>query len=184
MSSDVTPPPAQRSPAPPRTPYPRSQPLHGHQGLTFIGPTVQNLDEFGDKTSARKLAIASQVPVVPGTPGPVTNLDQAKAFCAECGFPVIIKASMGGGGKGMRVVMTEADLPEMFERASSEALAAFGCGDVFIERFVKDPRHIEVQILGDVSFEGQGREREQERDSQEQHRTHSSSPPLVPIPCT
>ena len=80
---------------------------------------MQNLDEFGDKTSARELAIASKVPVVPGTPGPVTNLEQAKAFCADCGFPVIIKASMGGGGKGMRVVMTEAVRPCNCQKSSA-----------------------------------------------------------------
>ena len=122
-------------------------------GVTFVGPTVENLSMFSDKTSARELAIQAQVPVVPGTDGPVTTLEEAKTFIdSGVGYPVIIKAAMGGGGRGMRVVQKSDELAESFERCQSEALAAFGDGTVFIERYVEDPRHIEVQILGD----GQG----------------------------
>ncbi|TYZ62692.1 hypothetical protein PybrP1_002695 [[Pythium] brassicae (nom. inval.)] len=119
-------------------------------GITFVGPTPENLRRFGDKTAAREIAIENNVPVVPGTDGPVRSLAEARAFIdAGVGYPVIIKASMGGGGRGMRVVAAPEELAENFERASSEALAAFGDGTVFIERYVHKPRHIEVQILGD-----------------------------------
>ena len=105
---------------------------------------------FGDKTTARVLAIQNNVPVVPGTPSFVTTYAAAKEFIdSGVGYPVIIKAAHGGGGRGMRVVNKESELKESFERASSEALAAFGDGSVFIERYVYRPRHIEVQILGD-----------------------------------
>ena len=117
-------------------------------GLTFVGPTVENLNTFSDKTSAREAAIAAGVPVVPGSDA-CTNADDVNAFVDEVGLPVIIKAAMGGGGKGMRVVRERSDLIPFFESASSEALAAFGDGTVFIERFVEAPRHIEVQIIGD-----------------------------------
>ncbi|KAJ0397334.1 hypothetical protein P43SY_009284 [Pythium insidiosum] len=119
-------------------------------GIIFVGPTPDNLSRFGDKTAAREMAIANNVPVVPGTDGPVSSLDEARAFIdSGVGYPVIIKASMGGGGRGMRVVKSEEELAENFTRASSEALAAFGDGTVFIERYVSKPRHIEIQILGD-----------------------------------
>ncbi|RHY06650.1 hypothetical protein DYB36_000398 [Aphanomyces astaci] len=119
-------------------------------GITFVGPTPENLATFGDKTAARAIAIKHNVPVVPGTDGPVSSLEQARKFIdSGVGYPVIIKASMGGGGKGMRVVHNAAELEANFLRASSEALAAFGDGTVFIERYVYKPRHIEVQILGD-----------------------------------
>ncbi|POM80328.1 Pyruvate carboxylase, partial [Phytophthora palmivora] len=122
-------------------------------GIKFVGPTPENLQRFGDKTAAREIAIEQKVPVVPGTDGPVNTLEEARAFIdSGVGYPVIIKASMGGGGRGMRVVTCAEELEENFERASSEALAAFGDGTVFIERYVDRPRHIEVQILGD----GQG----------------------------
>ena len=119
------------------------------EGITFVGPTSRNLHEFGDKTIAREMAIAAGVPVVPGTDGPVSTYEQAKAFTDEFGFPIIIKAAMGGGGRGMRVVETADELEDNFARASSEALAAFGDGTVFLERYVRDPRHVEVQTLGD-----------------------------------
>ena len=118
--------------------------------IAFVGPTVEQLSMFGDKTAARTLAIKAGVPVVPGTPTFVTTFAEAKSFIdAGVGYPVIIKAAHGGGGRGMRVVTKEEDLKESFERASSEALTAFGDGSVFIERFVYKPRHIEVQIIGD-----------------------------------
>lgn len=121
-------------------------------GIVFVGPTAETLERFGDKTAARELAVSCGVSVVPGTDGPVSSLEEAEAFVKESGFPVIIKAAMGGGGRGMRVVREASELAESFDRARSEAEAAFGDGSVFIERYVVRPRHIEVQILGD----GQG----------------------------
>ena len=117
--------------------------------ITFIGPTVENLNMFSDKTSARTAAIAAGVPVVPGSDGPLTSSQDVIDFVQEIGLPIIIKAAMGGGGKGMRVVRKIEDLIPSFESASSEALASFGDGSVFIERYVERPRHIEVQIIGD-----------------------------------
>jgi pyruvate carboxylase len=117
-------------------------------GIEFVGPTVENLLTFSDKTSAREAAIAAGVPVVPGSEALKTK-EEVEAFVDEVGLPVIIKAAMGGGGKGMRVVRKREDLVPFWESASSEALASFGDGSVFIERFVERPRHIEVQIIGD-----------------------------------
>ncbi|KAG1869587.1 hypothetical protein F4604DRAFT_1881457 [Suillus subluteus] len=108
-------------------------------GIAFVGPTPEVIDGLGDKTKARTLAMKVGVPVVPGTPGPVASYTDGDAFIKEYGFPVIIKAAMGGGGRGMHA----------FERAVSEARSAFGDGTVFIERFLERPRHIEVQILAD-----------------------------------
>ena len=120
-------------------------------GITFVGPTVENLLTFSDKTSARTAAIAAGVPVVPGSDGPLATKEEVTAFVESIGLPVIIKAAMGGGGKGMRVVRQMEDLIQLFEVASSEALASFGDGSVFVERYVERPRHIEVQIIGDGS---------------------------------
>ena len=103
-------------------------------GIAFIGPRPDTIDALGDKTKARDLAIKTGVPVVPGTPGPVESYDKAAEFIEQYGFPVIIKAAMGGGGRGMRVVKDQASFKESFERAVSEAKAAFGDGTVFIER--------------------------------------------------
>ncbi|CAH7686900.1 pyruvate carboxylase [Phakopsora pachyrhizi] len=118
-------------------------------GLAFVGPQPEVIDGLGDKVKARTLAIKCGVPVVPGTDGAIASYDLADAFISEHGFPVIIKAAMGGGGRGMRVVRSPEDFKESFERAVSEAKAAFGDGTVFIERFLDRPRHIEVQLLGD-----------------------------------
>eukprot|EP00122_Pirum_gemmata_P017839 Pgem_evm1s16714 len=104
---------------------------------------------MGNKTEARQLAIDTKVPVVPGTDGPVIDYKDAEEFCKTSGFPIILKAAYGGGGRGMRIVRSMEELKENFERASSEALAAFGNGSCFIERFIERPRHIEVQILAD-----------------------------------
>jgi pyruvate carboxylase len=122
-------------------------------GITFVGPSPTVLDRFGDKTAARELAIEQGVSVVPGSDGPVRTLDACRAFAATYGYPLIVKAAMGGGGRGMRVVRDGADLEEAFSRAQSEAAAAFGDGTVFLERYVERPRHIEVQILGDATGE-------------------------------
>ncbi|XP_024082147.1 pyruvate carboxylase, mitochondrial-like isoform X2 [Cimex lectularius] len=118
-------------------------------GLRFIGPSPKVIEQMGDKVAAKHAAIASGVPIVPGTPGPVKSSDEAVKFCKKHGLPVIFKAAFGGGGRGMRVVREMKDVAEAFGRASSEAAAAFGDGAMFIEKFIEKPRHIEVQILGD-----------------------------------
>jgi pyruvate carboxylase len=115
----------------------------------WIGPSPETIDALGDKVSARKIAIAANVPVVPGTDGPVERFEDVKEFTDKHGFPIIIKAAYGGGGRGMRVVREQASLKDSFERATSEAKSAFGNGTVFVERFLDKPKHIEVQILGD-----------------------------------
>lgn len=115
----------------------------------FIGPSPDVIDSLGDKVSARKLAIAAGVPVVPGTEGAVATFEEVKSFTDTYGFPIIIKAAYGGGGRGMRVVREAESLQEHFERATSEAKSAFGNGTVFVERFLDKPKHIEVQLLGD-----------------------------------
>ena len=118
-------------------------------GLIWIGPTPETINSLGDKVSARELAMKCEVPVVPGTPGPVEKFEEVKSFTDEYGFPIIIKAAFGGGGRGMRVVWKQEDLKDSFERATSEAKSAFGNGTVFVERFLHKPKHIEVQLLGD-----------------------------------
>ncbi len=118
-------------------------------GITFIGPSAELLDLLGDKTAARRLAQKAGIPVVPGTEQPVTNPKKAEKIAAGIGYPLIIKAAFGGGGRGMRVVDKSADFAGRLEEARREAGAAFGNDSVFIERFVRRARHIEVQILGD-----------------------------------
>ncbi|CAI9740990.1 pyruvate carboxylase, mitochondrial-like isoform X2 [Octopus vulgaris] len=118
-------------------------------GINFIGPSPHVVQQMGDKIEARQAAINAGVTVVPGTDTPVKEAEEAAAFCQKFGLPVIFKAAFGGGGRGMRVVRKLEDVKESFERASSEALAAFGDGSLFLEKFIERPRHIEVQILGD-----------------------------------
>ncbi|XP_063538259.1 pyruvate carboxylase, mitochondrial [Cydia strobilella] len=118
-------------------------------GMRFIGPHPSVVQRMGDKVAARKAAIEAKVPIVPGTDGPITNKEDAVDFCKKHGLPVIFKAAYGGGGRGMRVVRDMSEVESAFERASSEALGAFGNGSMFIERFIERPRHIEVQLLGD-----------------------------------
>ncbi|CAI5759554.1 unnamed protein product [Candida verbasci] len=118
-------------------------------GIIWIGPSYKTIDSVGDKVSARTLAIENDVPVVPGTPGPVDNIKDAKTFVEKYGLPVIIKAAFGGGGRGMRVVKEGDDIEDAFKRATSEAKTAFGNGTCFIERFLDKPKHIEVQLLAD-----------------------------------
>jgi pyruvate carboxylase len=118
-------------------------------GIAFIGPTPEAIDALGDKVTARKVAQAAGVPVVPGTPEPVKSLDVARAFAEKAGYPVIVKAAAGGGGRGMRVVRAPGELADALERAGSEARKAFGDDTLFIEKLVVRPKHIEVQILGD-----------------------------------
>ncbi|KAG8522646.1 Pyruvate carboxylase, mitochondrial [Galemys pyrenaicus] len=118
-------------------------------GVRFIGPSPEVVRKMGDKVEARAIAIAAGVPVVPGTDAPITSLHEAQEFSSTYGFPVIFKAAYGGGGRGMRVVHSYEELEENYTRAYSEALAAFGNGALFVEKFIEKPRHIEVQILGD-----------------------------------
>jgi pyruvate carboxylase len=118
-------------------------------GITFIGPSAELLDLLGDKTAARSLAQKAGIPIVPGTQHPVADPEQAAQLAAEIGFPLIIKAAFGGGGRGMRVVDHPSEFAGKLEEARREAGAAFGNPAVFLERFVRHARHIEVQILGD-----------------------------------
>ncbi|GFS64598.1 pyruvate carboxylase, mitochondrial [Trichonephila inaurata madagascariensis] len=118
-------------------------------GIRFIGPSPVVMEKMGDKVSARKSALAADVKVVPGTDTPITDLRDAQNFVEQHGLPIILKAAYGGGGRGMRVVKNMEEFEELFNRAVSEATAAFGNGAVFIEKFIEKPRHIEVQILGD-----------------------------------
>ncbi|MFX4303494.1 pyruvate carboxylase [Alicyclobacillus tolerans] len=117
-------------------------------GITFIGPRIEHLQMFGDKVKARQVAKAAGVPIVPGTDGPVSK-EEASAFAQKVGYPVMLKAVSGGGGRGMRLVHSQEELYEAYDRASSEAKSAFGAAEVYIEKYVQRPKHIEVQILGD-----------------------------------
>lgn len=119
------------------------------EGIKFIGPHIEHLDMFGDKVKARTTAINAKLPVIPGTDGPIENFEAAKAFAQEAGFPLMIKATSGGGGKGMRIVREEGELEDAFHRAKSEAEKSFGNSEVYIERYIDNPKHIEVQIIGD-----------------------------------
>jgi pyruvate carboxylase len=118
-------------------------------GINFVGPTPEVIEALGDKVAARKIAEAAGVSIVPGTPGGVKTVAEARAFADRVGYPVIIKASGGGGGRGMRVVRNAGELDELLTRARSEAKKAFGDDTVFLEKLVVRPKHIEVQILGD-----------------------------------
>jgi acetyl-CoA carboxylase, biotin carboxylase subunit len=117
--------------------------------VTFIGPSAEQIRVMGNKAAAREAMIKVGVPVVPGTPGPVEDSDAALELAKSIGFPVIIKASAGGGGKGMRVARDVDDFARSFQLARSEALSAFGNGDVYVEKYLERPRHIEFQIMGD-----------------------------------
>lgn len=118
-------------------------------GITLIGPSPEAMDIMGDKLSAKSAAKKYNIPMVPGTEGAVSDAEEAKRTALEVGLPVLIKASAGGGGKGMRIVEKIEDLEEQMARAISEAQSAFGDGSVFIERYVAGPRHIEIQVLAD-----------------------------------
>ena len=118
-------------------------------GITFVGPSAELLELLGDKTAARGLAERAGVPVVPGIKDSLTEAAGAIEFADAIGYPVIVKAAFGGGGRGMRVVESRADLVAKFDEASREAAAAFGNGAVFLEKYIRAPRHIEVQVLGD-----------------------------------
>ncbi|HEX8493488.1 MAG TPA: acetyl-CoA carboxylase biotin carboxylase subunit [Pyrinomonadaceae bacterium] len=118
-------------------------------GLIFIGPTPEAMELMGSKTSARRVATAAGVPVVPGTTEPLASYAAAQEVASQLGYPVMIKASAGGGGKGMRLVASEDELLSAFETAQSEASAAFGNAEVYLEKVIERPRHIEIQIFAD-----------------------------------
>ncbi|MBX0356580.1 pyruvate carboxylase [Halobacillus sp. Nhm2S1] len=119
------------------------------EGLTFIGPTSEHLNMFGDKVKARDQAVQAEIPVIPGSDGPVSGLEEIRQFGEMHGYPLMIKAAMGGGGRGMRVVRSATTLEESYDRARSEARAAFGSDEVYVEKLIEQPKHIEVQIIGD-----------------------------------
>ncbi|SDK43043.1 acetyl-CoA carboxylase, biotin carboxylase subunit [Pedobacter sp. ok626] len=119
-------------------------------GLILIGPTPEAMEIMGNKLSAKAAALKYQIPMVPGTEEAITDIEEAKLRAVEVGFPILIKAAAGGGGKGMRVVEQVSDFEEQMQLAVSEAQSAFGDGSVFIERYVSSPRHIEIQVLGDT----------------------------------
>ncbi|SEH70576.1 pyruvate carboxylase [Halobacillus karajensis] len=123
------------------------------EGITFIGPTSEHLNMFGDKVKARDQAVQAHIPVIPGSDGPVSGLDEIREFGDQHGYPLMIKAAMGGGGRGMRVVRSAATLEESYDRARSEAQAAFGSDEVYVEKLIEEPKHIEVQIIGDMDGE-------------------------------
>lgn len=118
-------------------------------GLVLIGPSPEAMEMMGSKLAAKAAAKKYDIPLVPGTDYPISDVNEARKIAREVGFPILIKASAGGGGKGMRIVEAESQFDEMLERAVSEATSAFGDGSVFIERYVGSPRHIEIQVLGD-----------------------------------
>jgi len=118
-------------------------------GLIFIGPSDTSIEIMGNKLAAKQAAGKYNIPMVPGTSSAVTDRAEAKTVAASIGYPVLIKASAGGGGKGMRVVDHEAEFDEQMDRAVSEALSSFGDGSVFIEKYITSPKHIEIQVLGD-----------------------------------
>ena len=123
-------------------------------GLVFIGPRPETIAAMGDKPEARRRMQAAGVPIVPGGIDPVSDADQAASVARELGFPLILKAAAGGGGRGMRIVETAESVRDAWEAASREAQAAFGDGSLYLEKYLTRPRHIEIQILGDTSGQG------------------------------
>ena len=119
------------------------------EGLIFVGPKTKTLEMFGDKIKAKEAARRSGVQEIPGTPGPVDSLEDVEAFAKKYGYPIIVKAALGGGGRGMRVIRSQAEIEEQFTTAQSEAQKAFGAGEMYVEKYIENPKHIEVQILGD-----------------------------------
>lgn len=117
--------------------------------IKFIGPTPEMINAMGDKNNAKETAKKAGAPVIPGSDGLLENVEHAKSVAKEIGYPVILKATAGGGGKGMRVVWEEDQLESAFNTATTEAQAAFGNGSVYMEKFIEEPRHIEIQIIGD-----------------------------------
>jgi len=118
-------------------------------GLIFVGPSPESIEIMGSKLGAKAAVASYNIPMVPGTPDAISDRDEAKKTAAQIGYPILIKASAGGGGKGMRIVEREEEFDEGMDRAVSEAISAFGDGSVFIEKYVTSPRHVEIQVLGD-----------------------------------
>jgi acetyl-CoA/propionyl-CoA carboxylase biotin carboxyl carrier protein len=118
-------------------------------GLTWIGPSPQSIRDLGDKVTARHIAMRAGAPLVPGTKEPAKDAQEIVAFADEYGLPVAIKAAFGGGGRGLKVARTREEIPELFESATREAVAAFGRGECFVERYLDKPRHVEAQVLAD-----------------------------------
>jgi len=117
--------------------------------IKFIGPSPDSIRKMGDKSFAKDTMRKVGVPVVPGSEGIIKSIDEAKKIASEVGYPVMLKASAGGGGKGMRIVWEEKDLEKLFQTASNEADAAFGVPDLYLEKFIENPRHVEIQVVGD-----------------------------------
>lgn len=130
-----------------------SQALHDH-GITFIGPSAEHINLMGDKIAAKDTMIKMGVPCVPGSDGGVTDLEEARRVSGEMGYPVIVKAAAGGGGRGMKLANSAAEIDVAFQSARSEAKAAFGDDAVYIEKYLGTPRHIEVQVFGDGKGKG------------------------------
>ena len=118
-------------------------------GIIFIGPTVKQLQMFGDKVEAKEVAHAAGLETIPGTEDPVKSLEEVQNFAHKYGYPIMVKAAMGGGGRGMRVVNSDDELPDAYNRARSEAKQSFGDDELYVEKYLENPKHIEVQILGD-----------------------------------
>jgi len=116
-------------------------------GIKFIGPSSKLIGEMGDKIQAKKIAKKNGLPIIEGSEGSVKSFEEAKSLCKEIGYPILIKAAAGGGGKGMKIVENESNLPELFSLAKNEAKKYFGNDDLYIEKYFKNPRHIEVQIM-------------------------------------
>jgi acetyl-CoA/propionyl-CoA carboxylase biotin carboxyl carrier protein len=119
-------------------------------GITWIGPTPQAIRDLGDKVTARHIAMRAGAPLVPGTPDPVSGPEEVEAFADEHGLPIAIKAAFGGGGRGMKVAREKREIRELYESAVREAVAAFGRGECFVERYLDKPRHVEAQVLADT----------------------------------
>ena len=120
------------------------------EGIVFIGPSPEAIEHLGSKTNARTLAVEAGVPIMPGTTKGISSIDEARTVAEEIGYPVLLKAAAGGGGKGMRVVNEAGELERALKAAQGEAMTAFGDDEVFVERYVKDPRHIEIQVIADT----------------------------------
>ena len=118
-------------------------------GMVFIGPKPHSIEIMGNKLAAKEAVKEYDIPMVPGIDEAITDVELAKKIAGQIGYPILIKASAGGGGKGMRIVEKNKDLQEQMKRAISEAQSAFGDGSVFIEKYVTSPRHIEIQVLAD-----------------------------------
>ena len=134
--------------------------------VEFIGPPMKAISSMGDKITSKKIALAANVSTVPGHMGIIENIKEAKEIGRQIGYPIMVKASAGGGGKGMRVVKEEKDLAESFEISKRESASSFGDDRIFIEKFIQNPRHIEIQIIGDKfgNYIHLGRESAQSKD--------------------